>query len=96
MESETKKVAVRRRRRSLAILELVLFNFGLSLNGEGAAHAACVTVASGSVSLYSDANKADVFELAAGGIFLTQDAAVTVVGKAADTVVVVHGAAAAE
>jgi hypothetical protein len=48
------------------------------------------------VSLYSDANKADVFELAAGGIFLTQDAAVTVVGKAADTVVVVHGAAAAE
>ena len=42
------------------------------------------------------ANKADVFELAAGGLFLTQGAAVTVVGKAADTVVVAHGAAAAE
>ena len=68
----------------------------LSLNGAGAAHAACVTVASGSVSLYSDANRADVFELAAGGLFLTQGAAVTVVGKAADTVVVAHGVAAAE
>ena len=48
------------------------------------------------MSLYSDVNKADVFELAAGGLFLTQGAAVTVVGKAADTVVVAHGAAAAE
>ena len=37
-----------------------------------------------------------MFKLAAGGLFLTQGAAVTVVGKAADTVVEVHGAAAAE
>jgi hypothetical protein len=68
----------------------------LSLNGDGVEHTTCVSIVSGSVSLFCETNKADTFDLAAGGLFLTQGAAVTVVAKVDDTVVVAHGAAAAE